>query len=582
MCQTETSVLATRYDEIRRCDNLASQETTMNARLILTSLSAALFVCGIGLLVFYSSARGDERTDVPTIKSILRDAGRIATLQDEHQRYWVQRVLLWIGGVQQRAGDFDGRNAALIDLANGLAAAGQHEKALEVLHELGTTHGWQQDPIDDSVRLHWMTYLISSKDLQRALKANAEIASNESRPEGFTKLAVAYAKLSDTARSDQYFRRAVEATAAIPEEFLRAKCLWEIADAQMELAQPRAAVATIGELVKVSAGFKEPWVKMCALREAAVRTARSNDRQAAARLFGQALDAGSVVNDLNIDNALGLIAVAQGSAGYFDEALATAHRIKHTDVDLTRDAPRDEAIYQIAIAQAKQGDISTAKSTALSIKYYTQYQEDAFFEIAHLQLEKGGRDAALITTNRIEGSSRKAIAVLKIASAAANLGDQRMARTIAGQIQLKHENDPIFSDSALFDYKKPETWGIEYESMSASTGASRRFWTKRAAEVAAAAMTLAQTLHEKPDASYANAFATVWEGEIIEAMARAHAAKGDAKEALAWARQIGSAAKIPAGSDNFEKQIAVEQRIYALVGVAEGMLDKRGERERAR
>jgi hypothetical protein len=44
-------------------------------------------------------------------------------------------------------------------------------------------------------------------------------------------------------------------------------------------------------------------------------------------------------------------------------------------------------------------------------------------------------------------------------------------------------------------------------------------------------------------------------------------------EALAWARRIGSDEQVKS-NDDYETLRAVQRRIYALVGVAEGILDR--------
>jgi hypothetical protein len=67
------------------------------------------------------------------------------------------------------------------------------------------------------------------------------------------------------------------------------------------------------------------------------------------------------------------------------------------------------------------------------------------------------------------------------------------------------------------------------------------------------------------------------EPEIVQAVARAHDATGDPAQALAWARKIGSDAKV-ASKDDFRAQWPVEQRIGALAGVAEGILDRQSGR----
>ena len=96
---------------------------------------------------------------------------------------------------------------------------------------------------------------------------------------------------------------------------------------------------------------------------------------------------------------------------------------------------------------------------------------------------------------------------------------------------------------------------------------------ERTAEVAAAAMAFAQAIGQVPDQSYAILFKEVNAKEVTQALARSHAATGGTKDAIAWAKQIGSSAKI--GSDEkSDVAWAVEQRIHALIGVAEGMLER--------
>src|SRR5438552_17299219 len=117
----------------------------------------------------------------PPVRAVLRDASEIALKQDEHQQYWSERVLLCIGAVQIRAGDFDGalrsirgsgyeygRDAGLVKLAEALARDGKWEPALDALRVLGSDHGWQQDYLDDGVRLRWIEHLTAAGDLARA------------------------------------------------------------------------------------------------------------------------------------------------------------------------------------------------------------------------------------------------------------------------------------------------------------------------------------------------------------------------------------------------------------------------------
>src|SRR5262249_20941692 len=96
---------------------------------------------------------------------------------------------------------------------------------------------------------------------------------------------------------------------------------------------------------------------------------------------------------------------------------------------------------------------------------------------------------------------------------------------------------------------------------------------RRAGQVAAAAMELAQALGRKPEQSYAVLFDEFMAEEVVRALARTHAACGDPNQALAWAKQIGRSDNVKA-KDDFEASGAVERRIHTLIGVAEGILDR--------
>ena len=137
-----------------------------------------------------------------------------------------------------------------------------------------------------------------------------------------------YARVGNSADADRYFQRAIEASAALSEEYDRCKALWEIADSQVLAGKPAGAADTVRELVKVAEKCKEPWAKTAAYREAAMRDACANDRPTASRLFGRAIDAVAplkVEDDglkfANWTGALNLLAKAQASVGYTDEAL---------------------------------------------------------------------------------------------------------------------------------------------------------------------------------------------------------------------------------------------------------------------
>ena len=247
--------------------------------------------------------------------------------------------------------------------------------------------------------------------------------------------------------------------------------------------------------------------------------------------------------------------------------------VPHNDTDIYVNCNRERALYAIAVAQAKAGRVSDAVATALAIQYYPQYKNQALLEIADVQLSRGNQKGATDTADKITDSSTKAIAFLTIAVAYAKSGEKETARNIAGQIHLVEQSMLPLKRPTQFEYRRPETWGHLYDkSASFGTIASRLGAVKEAQRLAGAAMTLAQALGESHHERYAEMLKDIRWPEIVRAIARAHAASGNAREALAWASRIGSDKKIDARDDQ-DARIRVEQRISALVGVAEGILD---------
>ena len=100
---------------------------------------------------------------------------------------------------------------------------------------------------------------------------------------------------------------------------------------------------------------------------------------------------------------------------------------------------------------------------------------------------------------------------------------------------------------------------------------------RRAAEVAAASMSLELALGGQPKEPYAVSFDKIYHEEIIRSLARTHAAQGEAGDALAWARRIGDER---VAADDGEAAGRAHRLIYALVGVAEGLLERSSAPER--
>ncbi|MBI3861163.1 MAG: hypothetical protein HY290_04635 [Planctomycetia bacterium] len=137
-------------------------------------------------------------------------------------------------------------------------------------------------------------------------------------------------------------------------------------------------------------------------------------------------------------------------------------------------------------------------------------------------------------------------------------------------------NDVIHSRRGLFGWDRlatvdppvPPAWTVLRAAgdLARKQDEHQHFWTDRA-------LTLAQMLEQQPADTYAILFKDIIHEEVVQALARAHAASGDADQARAWAEQIGSNGRIQSDEDH-ETLRAVQQRIFALIGIAEGMLDR--------
>ena len=342
---------------------------------------------------------------------------------------------------------------------------------------------------------------------------------------------------------------------------------------QHHIVDFKTTSSMIQQLVQYSESSKSGLAKVCYLREAAVLATKIDGQKTAEILFGKAIESRHAIQPptpcpaANRIVALYEIAKAQARVGFIGEALKTAAMIKNGESE------QGKAMCDIAVAQAKAGDATGGIATALSTEHYIQYQNDALAAIATLCIAKGDRESALMAAKKLTDPSSKAAVILKVATQYAKDGDKNKAKAIAGQIQLKAAPKLLLVGDeviASFDFTKAETWGVVFDQRSSFTSASYFFHINRAAELAAAAMTLQQVFDEPQDLDYAVVFKDVHK-DVIQSLARAHAANGDAKAAHAWASRIGSDERIGSEKD-YDSQALVEQRIHALIGVAEGLL----------
>jgi tetratricopeptide (TPR) repeat protein len=511
-----------------------------------------------------------ERT-IPRVRRILREASEIALRQGEQGGHWTENALLTIGKVQIRAGDFDGalqsirgsaegyrRDEELLHLAQALARHGNRQQGLAVLWLLSPGDNWQQVFARDAVQLKWAEYLIACGDLGGAAKAVEEVESQGNRSAGLRYLGAAYSKSGDAIHAAEYFTRAIDAAILCRTEYDRARSLWGTAESQLRVGAADEAKATLRRMVE-TIEYKDPSAKVSALLESARVYAKAGDKEMARRLFAQAKEARRAVNDLNRYYVLEQIALAQVDVGFIDDAMQVASS--------------ERVLTAIVVAQLKAGEVKRAIRTALSIEFYPESRDEALDKVVDHFITTRNLKSALATTATMSNPSNRAAAMLKVATAQAMFGDRKAAAATAARIQLVSRFDlPPILKQRKFDYRKPHTWGFGYDFGGVFSMGIHMRTNQLASEVAAAAMTLSQALKQKPAQSYAVSFQHTGK-DVTRALARAHAASGHSHDALTWAKQIGRAERVPSSGD-WKAISAVEQRLYALIGVAEGILDQ--------
>ncbi len=536
------------------------------------------------------STNKEAASDRISAKNLLRSASELVAEQNSVYEIWTLPLRHHVSRLQIRIGDFEGaRKSALgtagshvrgghhADFAEALAAAGKWQDALDLIGEPPsyeeelTPHDEFEQEEYDRVRLRCVEHLIATGDLNESTQAIPKIVLNTYRGEALRQLAVAYAKLGNHSKSARIFKLALSSSAKV-DGYEHAQALWRMAEAQHSLGLEDAAKATMKQLVDAADGLGD-W-KAEALSKAAVLAAQLNDRGASASLFERAIDAGLRLNTYNNRaRSIQLIATAQARMGQIEVAISTAKLIAHNDSDSQQDAFREEALLAVVKAQLTAGNPEGAERTAFAISYFLYYRDRALHAVVEHHLKKGAFAKSLETAGKVDNPMRRASAILKTATAYARKGDTEMAREVAARIELTSESStPGAFDHAAFDFRQPATWVRNYVEEDAVIRQGS-LAEQRVCELAASAMTLAQTLSISPKPNYAELFKDVPSNAAIRALAYSHAASGDAGEAMAWAEQVGSDEKALQSFDR-EAVNAVQKRFYALVGVAEGLIER--------
>jgi len=473
----------------------------------------------------------------------------------------------------QRDGKEHSFNSTNVDLAEALARDGQRDRAFALLRltpDNARPDYWSHG----TVQLQWIEYLIQDGRLDDAAAAVSQTSPIRYRQEGEVKLAMAFAKCAKPQEFTSHLKKAISLGAHLADDSDRVSALMLVVEAYIEIGHTGEAKETI-RLLATPKRFKDGWATVSALSQCAVVTANLHDVHTSRRLFHRAIEAYTSVDKLNRMNSLQSIAEAQADVGFIDDALRTAAMIKHSASDFTVDGYREAALFQIACKQSERGELTRAVNTAASIKNFVQYREDALDAIVECLIRKDNLEAAASTTDQFLDSMRKVAARLRVAAAYSRSDKRLRAHEIAERVKLKPAiNNVLLQGANELDYRRPETWGVDYNDTDYSSNGTRAASLQRKKSLASAAMTLAQALGIQPTSPYASSFKD-FDPEVVGLLARTHAKTGSPTEALAWARKVGSGEKIAAKSD-YDAEREVERRVMALCGVAAGILDRHG------
>jgi hypothetical protein len=575
----------------------------MRSRRIPTSLLLAIEILlvapGFGPI---SSNAAEPAKDI-NVSALLKEASDLTVHYKKVPSFFMSGLPLRIAKAQMSEGDLDGALATLVDAANEyearplvievaerLARRGRREQADRASQRIDVCSCTEQESLeerlrlDDKIRLAHLEYQITIGDFVGATKTQREITTPTERPIALNKLAVGYAKIGDTATSIRLFRDAIAADVTLPikkiwggdavyfHESSEVHALCETCDAEIDVHDADGAAATSQTLAQMAESFEDGLCRMDAFYEAGLQESKLGHRAAARRLLTWAASSRDAVKPPSPNFAenrarrLATIAKAQAELGYLDDATATLGFI-------TGDRARTfEESADIAAARARAGDIAGATAAALSFDFAVR--KKALLAIMMIQIDNFDMQGALATAAKIDDRVEQTVARLTIAAKYAIRGQRVFAVWTAEQIRLAAMKGLIDPQRLVFDYRKPRSWGQIYD---ASVDAGHRWYLeceKRAGRLAAATMVLSQNLNQRSQESYAALFADFCP-EVIVALARAHALAGSPHDALDWARKIGATEPTPDKEDS-RRHVGIEQRIAALLGVAEGILERQG------
>jgi tetratricopeptide (TPR) repeat protein len=446
------------------------------------------------------------------------------------------------------------RIAALKKVAFAQARMGQLEDARQTQVRLRKNESWLYEEIDREIGV-WQA---RNGHVEEAVRTARGIRLKQFAVPVLTEVALQQANAGN-ASAVASISEALRTAESI-DESQRAQAWLGLVRAQKAIGGQDVARQLLEEFLLATEGWEDEWAKVHIWREAAFEMQRLGDAETAIRLFARAvaevpkIDGGVVHGNQLL--ALKMIAVDQARLGLFQVAFATLERMEiHGVFDASH---KEEGLRDIALAQIERGDLDSAMRTALLIREFAQYRDDALLEIAMALTTGGNAPKGVATCEQIQNNSRKAEALLRIAILQALNGDRKAAVETAELTRfLRFESFPAVLPSSDFAYDRSETWGRLYEP--SFTAASSAEALDRACALGSAAIRLQVALGRSDWATYPEVCKEGWD-DVIYAIARGQTQAGDAVGAVSWTRVVNDPGK----------------KAWAFVGIADAILEKQG------
>jgi hypothetical protein len=392
-------------------------------------------------------------------------------------------------------------------------------------------------------------------DVEGALKTSGSVVSEHWRITLWVEAASACLETGDKEQASSMLGRAAREANAAGDPFVRAVTLADVAVHLAVAGKPREAAELLGRAIRDGESFPH-WEKASVMRRIAVAQAMSGERAFAAMSFRAARSAAvGITGSEPRAAALTAIAKAQARVGDLPGALDTVRAAARGETEGERMCVRS-ALRDIAVAQAVAGNPVGALAAADAIDSSCSDRDIAVAAAATAWAEARDIPRALATANCIADPSRRAAAMLRIASGLARGGAPdaalRLAETVVYLEEAVRWLPPGERDR--FDFRTPETWGKCFAFDGTLSFGLYREMVEKAIDVATAAMKLHVTLWPGRRGRFQDEFSS-FEGEVIAALARAQAEAGEWRQALVWACRLRDP----------------HQRILAVVGVADGI-----------